>query len=88
MRAYATQTGKRTDLLSFALLTAVIKLSVAVSGLIFGFLLDGYEAREISSIFWISGITIAGGIVFTLGMTGAVQTMTRRLPLHRPARVS
>jgi Na+/melibiose symporter-like transporter len=88
VRDYARQAGKRTDLLSFALLTAVIKLSVAVSGLVFGLLLDGYEARTSSSILWISGITIAGGILFTLGMTGAVQTMTRRLPLRGPARVS
>lgn len=68
VRCYALETGVRADLLAFALLTATIKLSVALSGLMFGFLLSGFERHDGATVHLVEILTFAGGIVFLQGM--------------------
>jgi Na+/melibiose symporter-like transporter len=68
VRGYALTTGIRADLLAFALLTATIKLSVALSGLMFGFLLSGFERHDSAAAHLIGILALAGGTIFFLGM--------------------
>lgn len=77
VRAHGEATGRRSDLASFALLTATVKLGAAGTGLFLGQLLDGYEARSSSALGVIAAATIAGGLVSILALA-----LGRRRRLH------
>lgn len=68
VRAHARATGRRTDLASFALLTATVKLGAGGTGLFLGRWLDGFETRSAEAILWIGGATIAGGMISIVAM--------------------
>jgi Na+/melibiose symporter-like transporter len=68
VRAHGEATGRRSDLASFALLTATVKLGSGVTGLFLGQLLDGYEARSPHALGAIAGATVLGGAISILAM--------------------
>lgn len=64
IRSHALHTGIRTDLAAFALLTAAIKSSVAVFGMVLGWMLDGFKAGDPATMLWLGSVTAAGALVF------------------------
>ena len=68
IRDHALRTGVRTDIITFALLTATIKLSAALSGVGLAFLLDGFKAAEPTAMAAVAAIIAVGGLVFLLAM--------------------
>ena len=68
IRDHAERTGARADMITFALLTATIKLSGAVSGAALGLLLDGFKAGAPVTMVGLAGVIAAGGVVFLLAM--------------------
>jgi len=68
VRVHGQATGRRSDLASFALLTATVKLGAGVTGLFLGQLLDGYEAHSPTAIGVIAGATVLGGLVSIVAM--------------------
>jgi len=80
VRTHGEVTGRRSDLASFALLTATVKLGAGGTGLFLGRLLDGYEARSPAALGVIATATMLGGLVSVLAMAMA---RARRLRLSR-----
>lgn len=68
-RQHAVLTGKRDDLTCFALLTGTMKLSMAVSSIMLGNLLDGFEAHGTNAIAMIVAVTVVGGLVSVAALT-------------------
>jgi len=68
IRDHAYRTGVRTDIITFALLTATIKLSAALSGAGLAFLLDGFKAGVPTAMAAVAAIIAVGGLVFLLAM--------------------
>lgn len=66
IRDHARRSGVRTDLTAFALLTASIKLSGGVFGVVLGLLLDGFKAGNPATMAVLAAITAAGGLAFLL----------------------
>lgn len=66
IRDHALRTGVRTDMISFALLTATIKLAGALSGVGLAFLLDGFKAGTPTTMAALAAIIAVGGLVFLL----------------------
>lgn len=68
IRDHAHRTGVRTDIITFALLTATIKLSAALSGVGLAFLLDGFKAGVPTAMAAVAAIIAVGGLVFLLAI--------------------
>lgn len=68
IRDHAEQTGVRTDMAAFALLTATLKLSSAIFGASLGLLLDGFKAADPMSLLALAVMTAAGGVGFVLAI--------------------
>ena len=68
-RQHAVLTGQRDDLTCFALLTGTMKLSMAVSSIMLGNLLDGFEAHGTATIAMIVAVTVVGGLVSVAALT-------------------
>lgn len=64
IRNHALHTGIRTDLAAFALLTASVKISVAVFGVVLGWTLDGFKAGDAATMLCLALVTAAGALVF------------------------
>ncbi|WP_404713659.1 MFS transporter [Sphingomonas sp. MMS24-J13] len=68
VRCHAQATGRRSDLASFALLTATIKLGAGGTGLFLGKLLEGFQAQQPSALGTIVSATLIGGAVSIAAM--------------------
>jgi Na+/melibiose symporter-like transporter len=73
IRNHADRTGVRTDMIAFALLTATIKLSGAVSGAGLGLLLNGFKAGAPTAMLGLAGIIAVGGLIFLLALAPSLR---------------
>lgn len=69
VREHAAQTGQRTDLACFALLTMTIKMSLALSTILLGRYLDGFGLRRPDTLVELTLITLLGAIGFVLPLS-------------------
>lgn len=82
---HARRTGIRTDLTAFALLTATIKLSGALSAFMLGLLLDGFKTNAPMTMLALGLITVGGGLCFLLVGTPVRSSDGPTLPQGRGA---
>jgi len=69
VRDVASATGKRIDVTAFALLTASIKVGIAISGGLLGFQLDGVRAGSAFGIGSTAALFGAGGLLTALALS-------------------
>jgi hypothetical protein len=80
IRDHARRTGVNTDIAAFALLTATVKLSSAVFGVVLGLSLDGFKAGSPTALIGLAAVIAAGGAGFLWAMSPG---QGRRPRVHR-----